>query len=374
MVKTAKLVTRGRSIREVIRELLREILELDDIQAVLTPIRLPLKDVIMPALVHDPAQLETADPLHPSFPLNSAKLASRLTRKPSGARILMVMRPCEIRALFELVKLNQASLEDVVILSVDCPGAIPNRNPEKIHLEGLTVDQEFLESMLNGKEPVPLSSACRICEEFIAQGADIQIGLFGLETNQQLLVNGLTSKGTGLMEQLSLEDWAEPNTRTRMAQQLCAERIRARDDVFARTTEQTNNLEKLGAYLSSCVNCYNCRVACPVCYCRECVFSTDVFDHEPIQYLRWADRKGVVKMPTDTVFYHLTRLAHMSLACVGCGQCSNACPNDIPLMELFRTTSAATQAAFGYRAGSNLDEPPPLSVFKEVEYPEVVGL
>jgi formate dehydrogenase subunit beta len=63
----------------------------------------------------------------------------------------------------------------------------------------------------------------------------------------------------------------------------------------------------------------------------------------------------------------------MSTACVGCGQCSNACPNDVPVMELFRTISAGTQAAFEYQPGKNPNEPPPLSVFREHEFPEVTG-
>jgi formate dehydrogenase subunit beta len=144
--------------------------------------------------------------------------------------------------------------------------------------------------------------------------------------------------------------------------------------MFAETKAATNSMEKLTHYLANCVNCYNCRVACPVCYCKECVFVTDVFNHDPSQYLNWARRKGVIKMPTDTTFYHVTRLAHMSTACVGCGQCSNACPNDIPVMELFRTVADATQKAFEYEAGRSLEEKPPLSVFREDEFEEVVGV
>jgi formate dehydrogenase subunit beta len=82
----------------------------------------------------------------------------------------------------------------------------------------------------------------------------------------------------------------------------------------------------------------------------------------------------MIKIPTDTVFYHLTRLAHMSTACVGCGQCSNACPNDIPVMEVFRTVSHRTQDAFGYEAGRSLDEKPPLSEFREEEFEDIVGI
>jgi formate dehydrogenase subunit beta len=64
----------------------------------------------------------------------------------------------------------------------------------------------------------------------------------------------------------------------------------------------------------------------------------------------------------------------MSTACVGCGQCSNACPNDIPVMELFRTISQSTQQAFEYEAGISIEQDPPLSVFYEDEFPEVVGI
>ena len=64
----------------------------------------------------------------------------------------------------------------------------------------------------------------------------------------------------------------------------------------------------------------------------------------------------------------------MSTACVGCGQCSNACPNDIPVMEIFRTIAQRTQEAFDYQAGKSIDEEPPLSVFREEEFAEVVGI
>ena len=56
---------------------------------------------------------------------------------------------------------------------------------------------------------------------------------------------------------------------------------------------------------------------------------------------------------------------------MGCGQCSNACPNGVPVMELFRSTAAATQRAFDYEAGRNPNEPPPLTVFREHEFAEV---
>jgi formate dehydrogenase subunit beta len=66
-------------------------------------------------------------------------------------------------------------------------------------------------------------------------------------------------------------------------------------------------------------------------------------------------------------------MAHMSTACVGCGQCTNACPNDIPLADLFISIADRTQAAFDYTAGQDLFQAPPMNGFERDEYPEVVG-
>jgi len=170
-----------------------------------------------------------------------------------------------------------------------------------------------------------------------------------------------------------LIDQADPALRAKALEELLAQRVAARDAMFDETSAATSTMDKLSTFLSTCVNCYNCRMACPVCYCKECVFLTDVFDHKPWQYLSWARQRGALKMPTDTTFFHLTRLAHMSTACVGCGQCSNACPNGVPVMELFRTIAASTQLAFEYEAGRNPNEAPPLSVFREREFPELTG-
>jgi formate dehydrogenase subunit beta len=208
----------------------------------------------------------------------------------------------------------------------------------------------------------------------VAENADILIGIYGMDIDQSLLVQSRTEAGDQILKQMNLAAADEPRGRQDAIKAIIKQRTQYRDDMFAKTREATDSLEKMSSYFATCVNCYNCRVACPVCYCKECVFVTDVFNHDPSQYLRWASRKGIIKMPTDTLFYHITRLAHMSTACVGCGQCSNACPNDIPVMELFRTIAQDTQKAFDYEAGKSIDQEPPLSTFREDEFAEVVGI
>ncbi|MGA8281823.1 MAG: 4Fe-4S binding protein [Desulfobacterales bacterium] len=376
---SAKIEVKDQDILEALRQLLGSILRIDDVKALLVPSRLPMKQMVMPMLITDPDRLDGIDPLAPAFPMNTAKVVSKLSRKPVGGTIVVVMRPCEIRAFIELVKLKQGRLEELIILGIDCLGAF--RNADYLRLAGgdsPLISLEFCRNALAGKtgteEGIDIAPACRACEYPVAEGADVVIGLLGVDVDDHLLLQSQSEKGSNLLSRLDLPSAPTEKNREQVIADLVARRSAYRDEMFSATGQAVQDLERLTTYLAGCVNCYNCRVACPVCYCKECVFVTDVFNHEPIQYLQWAQRKGMIKMPTDTVFYHLTRLAHMSTACVGCGQCSNACPNDIPVMELFRTVAQSTQQAFDYVAGRSVDEKPPLSEFRENEFSEVVGI
>jgi formate dehydrogenase subunit beta len=134
-----------------------------------------------------------------------------------------------------------------------------------------------------------------------------------------------------------------------------------------------SDIDGLMEVISECINCYNCRGVCPVCYCRECVFGTDTFNHESRQYFGWAEKRGRLRMPTDTLFFHLTRMAHMSTLCVACGQCSSACPNDITVSELFAAVAEGAQAVFDYVPGRDPEEAQPLATFVEEELHQVTG-
>jgi formate dehydrogenase subunit beta len=379
MAITAKIEVQEKNVLGSLQGFFQKILETEEIKAILVPQHLPMKNMVMPTLVTDPNHLNRVDPLAPAFAMNAARIVARLTRKPMGAKVAAVMRPCEIRAFVELVKLKQGRTDEVILIGMDCLGAFQNKDYFKLVEQNAAESTvAFYQSMLHGKIPetdgVDLAPACRACEFPVAENADIQIGLYGMDIDQSLLVKSQTEAGDRILQLMNLAAADEPSARQNAIDALIKQRTKYRDDMFARTRGATDNLEKLSTYFATCVNCYNCRVACPVCYCKECVFVTDVFNHDPSQYLRWASRKGIIKMPTDTLFYHLTRLAHMSTACVGCGQCSNACPNNIPVMELFRTIAQGTQQVFDYEAGKSVDQEPPLSTFREDEFAEVVGI
>ncbi|HML59316.1 Coenzyme F420 hydrogenase/dehydrogenase, beta subunit C-terminal domain [Solidesulfovibrio sp.] len=380
MSTTMKIEVPGEGPTAALRGVLAKLLEIPDVAAIFSLRHTP-GGAAMPALITDPDLLADADPLAPAFPVNAATILARLTRGGTEGIIAAVLRPCEIRAFVELVKLNQGNLENVLLLGMDCPGAFGNADYREFAIRHGTreVARTFLRRMLSGEpsddDGPDVARACRVCEHPVAAPADGTIGLFGNDPEKVMLVVPQTAKGLGLLRRLDLPAAEEALAANRDAAlaSCVAERVLRRDAMFAETGAAVDGLEKLGAYLAGCVNCYNCRVACPVCYCRECVFVTDVFDHSPWEYLNWARRKGALKLPADTLFYHMTRLAHMSLACVGCGQCSNACPSGVPVMELFRTVAAGAQAAFGYEAGRSPEEAPPLSLFQEREFAEVTA-
>ncbi|MBU1248449.1 MAG: 4Fe-4S dicluster domain-containing protein [Proteobacteria bacterium] len=377
MATTARIETKDRGPVVGMQEFLAQLLADEEIGAVLVPMHLQQGGTPMPTLVTDPAELAQADPLAPAFPLNGARMVGRLTHGRPGEKIAAVMRPCEVRAFIELVKLNQGSMDELVIIGVDCLGAYKNSDyfallgeddPIQTTLAFLGKTGGTKATARNGYD---IARACRVCEFPVAEGADIQVGLFGVNFDDGLPVAAYSVRGEALLSRLGLAEMEPLASREQALREAVATRTALRDAVFKEVSAKTGSLKGLSQHLAGCVNCYNCRTACPVCYCKECVFLTDVFDHKPWQYMSWAKQRGMLKLPSDTVFFHLTRMAHMSTACVGCGQCSNACPNGIEVMELFRTVAAKTQAGFDYEPGRSLDEPPPLSVFHKNEFPEV---
>ena len=72
-------------------------------------------------------------------------------------------------------------------------------------------------------------------------------------------------------------------------------------------------------------------------------------------------------MPVDTLFFHLTRMTHVSASCVGCGCCEEACPNGIPLLKIFQLTGDRVQKLFDYIPGRSLEDELPLAAFREDE-------
>ena len=142
-----------------------------------------------------------------------------------------------------------------------------------------------------------------------------------------------------------------------------SENEKTKADQLTLTNETIGSIDGFQKIIAECINCQNCRTACPVCYCRQCVFKTDVFDTSPdVLYKRAAKRSGI-KLPQDTTMFHMTRMLHIAHACVGCGQCTSACPQDIPVADFFRAAAERMQHLYEYKPGNDIEEKVPMLSF-----------
>jgi len=273
-------IIRLNSVPETVADLLRRLMEQDVVDALLVPQRLSTGNNVVQTLVRDPDRLERIDPFAPVMPVMSAKLAGNVTKLGAAGRVGLVMRSCELRGFIELVKLQQASMEEVITIGVDCLGTYEMTDYARLIAEGVDPTAEALAAAAEGRvaprKGYQFRTACQMCEYPTPR----------------------------------FEDGYRP---------------------------------------------------------EECIFRTPTFDHTSEQYFRWADRKGAIRMPTDTLIFHITRMNHMSTSCVGCGMCTSACPNDIPVATAFRAVAEKTQAIYDYIAGRSLEEEVPLATFREDE-------
>jgi formate dehydrogenase subunit beta len=144
-----------------------------------------------------------------------------------------------------------------------------------------------------------------------------------------------------------------------------------RKKAFTALADQTNGISDLDAFFADCINCHNCMRVCPICYCRQCFFdSSDTTRIEADTYLNRADTKGGITFPADKLLFHIGRMSHMTLSCIGCGSCEDACAMDVPVSQLFIYLADKTQQMFNYVAGRNSTETIPVLTYKENELHE----
>jgi formate dehydrogenase (coenzyme F420) beta subunit len=308
--------------------------------------------------------------------INAARAASLLTVTGHRQKLGVVLRSCEIRALVELVKFQQAELENVLIIGVDCLGTYPVTAWQAAGDKGAVVEGLLAGAVSGEIEPfdgLAFRAACQMCEQPLPVGEHVALtlGLVGVEAGQ-LYVRVREDVAAVLREPMGegIADWGADEGligRRAAVEKLVGARLVARDAAFAEFGGRVNSMEGLLAEFSTCIRCHNCMINCPICYCKECIFRTATFEHESELYYQWAGRKGMVRLLPDTVLFHLTRLNHMVTSCVGCGLCTDACPVEIPVGTVFRAVGEKVQAIFDYHPGRSLEESAPVQEFREDE-------
>jgi formate dehydrogenase subunit beta len=365
-VRSEGVPLKGLGLGDAMIQFLRDAMMGGALDAVLLPLKVPAGDSFAYVLVKDADLLGKGEPLPPIISVPGGKAISSITRRGKGRmRIGAVMRPCEARAALELSKLGQVDPTNLVLISMDCPGALPLidyiRSPE----DG---DISFEKAIREG-DMDPMRPICQICVSSTAVIGDLHLALL----EDQLLMISNSDVGDTIFKEMNLVPDLPTAKWSAASRNLIERRKVMREENLRELESSIGGLDNLLGAFDLCINCHNCMRVCPVCYCRLCYFDSRRMKHSSDDYMAQAGTKGSLRLPPDMMLFHIGRMTHMSLTCVSCGACEDACPASIPVAQIFSLVADRTQATFDYSPGRNPEEPLPLVVYREEELHEVDG-
>ena len=350
-------------VEQTLNNLLKYLLESKQVSAVFSLRKVNKKGSVDYGLIADVNKLDEIAPLHPVMPANAGQLLGRFT--PMKKPVAAVIRPCEFRAFVELAKREQGQMENFLFITYSCGGVFKLKEHAEDKIKNKLTG--YWESVKKGKNHKDIRNSCKSCEYIAPSNSDIFISLVG-EENGKIYLN--TEKAEKMLKGYGIETGKAEFNET-ILKDLLIQRARIKEEIFSKIDTKDSGLDGLIDIFGKCIGCRGCNTVCPICYCTLCDFDSFNYDYNtPIMESELAE-KGALRLPPDTLFFHLGRLSHMSFSCVGCGMCSDVCPASIPVADIFKKIGEETAGMFDFVAGRNVEEAIPVMIYKEEEFPEL---
>jgi formate dehydrogenase subunit beta len=350
-----------KSAEQGLLDFLQYLLENKKIGSVFTLRKTSIHGTFDYGLITDVHMLKEAIPLHPYMPVNAAQELSRFTQVKE--QIAVVIRPCELRAFVELVKRSQGKMDHFLFISYTCGGVLQIDATVNGNAKNLLSD--YWKAVARGENFNGIRPTCRVCAHFVPISADVTVSTIGEKTGGECNLFLHTEKAKHLAEGFqgeSFEGELDSETIDTLHTKRQEERKRLFDEIGS-----SRGLDGMVELFGKCIGCHGCSRVCPICHCVLCDFESHLFDYETSMIEEEVVRKGGVRLPPDTILYQIGRLNHMSFSCIGCGMCTEVCPVDIPVSAVFMRTGEETAKVFDYVPGRDVEEPVPVTVYKEEE-------
>ncbi|HDQ15485.1 MAG TPA: coenzyme F420 hydrogenase [Bacteroidetes bacterium] len=367
MTKALKI---NKSTEQGILELLKIILEKDKVEGIFTLKKINDDGAVAFSLISNPEDLKDAVPFYPLMPVNAGKLLSRFTLKgDSKETVAAVVKPCELRGFVELIKREQGTLDNLIIISSTCGGVYPSDKS----VDG-TVEKnlpKYWDAVKKGETLDDLRPVCKSCEEFTPYVADITVDIVGnKDIDKQCIMFLNTQRGEELYKEMKgefLEKELDSNKLNKIREKRAVEKKKLFDEI----EEKMSGIDGLIDIFGKCISCHGCMRVCPICYCNLCEFESPDVEYKPSNYDSELNKRKALRVPPGTVYFQIGRMIHMGISCVACGACNDVCPVDIPVSIIFKRVGESVQKMFDYTPGKDVQEKIPFITFEKEEFAEV---
>jgi formate dehydrogenase subunit beta len=295
--------------------------------------------------------IDRLNPFRPLMEVNTARLIPDLLASQPEARIGVLLRSCEMRALVEMTKHTPINLGRLLTITVDCLGTLPADEYQwrlerlQKHLPTQETSDELAHEALKfarqgGIIPYRYRTACQVCASPAAGQADINLHVLGLPVRQKILASVNEAR---IAESIDLDSYANgPADKTLVHQH---QRILSKmDERHARLTDRLNaglgsllpaDVDAMINQLENCGDCQACMQVCPIC-------SVDRPRRDADGHY---DRSGVMRW---------------LVSCAGCGMCEQSCPQHHPTAAIFAHIRRQLNQQWEYEPGKSIDEPLPI--------------
>ena len=124
----------------------------------------------IPVVITDPAELvDTAGALH-AAPVNLARCLKEYLDGAAGRRIAVVCKPCDAKAIVELVKREQIERDNVLLIGLNCTGTLSPTAARAMFAQAFEIDPDDVvrEDIDDGRLTVWLRDGAEVSRDLAA--------------------------------------------------------------------------------------------------------------------------------------------------------------------------------------------------------------